>query len=167
MKAVEAVHKESAPQKLQDKLYKTPSFQRFIMAEDDQIQQKYMQFKALQQQLQQIQEYQEALHTQQQELENSINGIRELAKVTVETEILAPIANGIFVKTKLKDNQQLIVNVGANVTVEKSLPEVINLLEQQNKELQEKIPMAEAVLQELQGQIQRAYEELKEVSEKE
>ena len=150
----------------QDKLYKTPSFQRFIMAEDDKIQQKYLHFKALQQQLQQIQEYQEALHTQQQELENSINGIKELPAVSLDTEILAPIANGIFVKTKLKNNTQLIVNVGANVTVEKSLPEVLILLEQQQKELDEKIPMAQAVVQELQQQIQNVYEELKEVSEK-
>lgn len=137
------------------------------MTEDDKIQQKYLQFKVLQQQQQQLQEYLEALHSQQRELENSINGIKELSEVTLETEVLASIANGIFVKTKLKDNSLLIVNVGANVTVEKSLSEVLTLLEQQAKDLQEKIPMTEAVLQELQQQIQKVYEELKETAEKE
>ena len=130
------------------------------MAEDDKIQQKYLQFKALQQKLEQIQEYLEALQQQQQELHNTIQGIKRLSKVFPRTEVLAPLANGIFVKTKLQDNSTLIVNVGANITVEKSLPDVIVLLEMQAQELQEKVPLTQAVLQELQAQVQQQYEEL-------
>ena len=128
--------------------------------EDDKIQQKYLKFKTLQQRVQEIEEYLEALQQQQQELHNTIRGVKGLSKISPDTEVLAPLSNGIFVKTKLQENSALIVNVGANITVEKSLPEVIALLEQQAQELQEKVPLTQAVLQELQTQVQQQYEEL-------
>jgi prefoldin alpha subunit len=137
------------------------------MADDDKIQQKYLQFKYLQQQLHQLQEYLETLQQQHQELETSISGISDLETVAPNTELLAPIANGIFVKGKLQDAKNVIVNVGANITVEKTIPEVIALLQQQVSELQEKIPMAQAVVRELAQQAKKIQEELeKEVKEK-
>jgi len=83
----------------------------------------------------------------------------ELQKTTVNTEILAPIANGIFFKAELKDNQKLTINVGSEVAVEKTIPEVIRLLEEQKEKITEHIAEAETVLQQLHEQGRRLYPE--------
>lgn len=119
------------------------------MAEDENVEGKYMQLQLLQQ-LQQLTEYVEKLQIQQTELDTSIEALTELQKTKVNSGILAPIANGIFIKAELKDNTRLVVNVGSGVTVEKSIPEVITLLEEQKQKITENISEAEAVVQQLQ-----------------
>lgn len=136
------------------------------MHNEEIAEQKYLELKELQQQLEKIQEYREILQHQQQELETSINAIQELEKVAVHTELLMPIANGIFVKTELKDGTRLIVNVGSNITVEKTNEQVIELLQQQSRDIKEKIPRAQIVMRELKQEIKNNYEEMeKEIKE--
>lgn len=129
------------------------------MADETTFEEKYMQLQMLQQQVQQITEYVEKLQLQQRELDASINALSELQKTKVDTEILAPIANGIFLTAELKDNQKLVVNVGAEVTVEKNIPEVCKLLEEQKEKIMENISEAENILQELQKRGKRLYQE--------
>lgn len=129
------------------------------MAEEKNNEEKYMQLQLLQQQAEQIREYLERLQTQQKELDNSIEALAELQKTKINTEILAPIANGVFLKAELKDNQKLIVNVGAEVTVEKNIPEVLSLLEEQKGKISENIAEVEGVLQELRQHGKRLYQE--------
>jgi len=135
------------------------------MADEKKVEEKYVQLQMLQQQVEQITEYLERLQTQQKELDNSIEALAELQKTRINTEILAPLANGIFLKAELKDNQNLVVNVGAEVTVEKTIPEVISLLQEQKEKISENIKEAESVFQQLQEQGRRMYQDLGEVTE--
>lgn len=135
------------------------------MADEKQIEDKYMQLQLLQQQVEQITEYVEQLQVQDRELDISLEALTELQKTTVNTEILAPIANGIFFKAELKDNQKLTINVGSEVAVEKTIPEVIKLLEEQKEKITENIAEAETVLQQLHEQGRRLYQESSEATE--
>lgn len=135
------------------------------MADETISEGKYRQLQQLQQQVDQITEYVERMQGQRQELENSIEALTELQKTNINTEILAPIANGIFLKAELKDNQRLVVNVGAEVTMEKNIPEVLNLLAEQKEKIAENISEAETVLQELYEQGKRLYQESGEAAE--
>lgn len=130
------------------------------MADEKNIQEKYMQFQQLQQHLEQITKHLEMLHQQQQEIEVSIEALKELQDAKLNTEILAPVANGIFFKAELKGRQQLLVNVGADVAVEKAIPEVIELLEEQKEKIAENITGAESAFQELQAQGLKIYQEV-------
>lgn len=130
------------------------------MATDKNSEDKYMQLQLLQQHTQQIAEYLEKLLLQQKELGASIEALSELQKTGLNTEILAPVANGIFLKAELKDNQRLVVNVGAEVTAEKTIPEVITLLEEQQGKITENIAEAETVFQQLQEQGKKIYHEV-------
>ncbi len=129
------------------------------MADETKTEDKYMQLQLLQQQVEQITEYVEQLQVQDRELDISLEALTELQKTTVNTEILAPIANGIFFKAELKDNQKLTINVGSEVAVEKTIPEVIRLLEEQKEKITEHIAEAETVLQQLHEQGRRLYPE--------
>ena len=122
------------------------------MADEKNVEDKYMQFQQLQQQLVQIAEFVERLRQQQKEIETSIEALKELKETRINTEILAPIANGIFLKAELKDNAVLIVNIGAEVAAEKTIPEVVVLLEEQKERIAGNISEAENVLEQLYAQ---------------
>src|SRR3989338_8572050 len=135
------------------------------MADEKNNEEKYMQLQMLQQQVEQITDYVEKLQGQQKELDNSIEALAELQKTKVNTEILAPVANGIFIKAELKDNQKLVVNVGAEVTVEKTIAEVLKLLEEQKGKITENLAEVEGVLRELHEHGRRMYQETSEAAE--
>ena len=135
------------------------------MADEKNNEEKYMQLQLLQQQVEQITDYVEKLQMQRKELDTSIEALTELQKIKADTEIFAPIANGIFVKAELKDNQKLLVNVGAEVAAEKTVAEVISLLEEQKGKIAENIAEAEGVLRELHEHGRRMYQETNEAVE--
>jgi len=130
------------------------------MANEDRMREKYLQFQTIQQQIEQITHHVELLNQKNIELEISIDAIKGLENIEKDNEVLAPIANGIFLKAELKDNKNFIVNVGADVTVEKSSSEVIEILEQQKKEITENIMEAEKVFNQLQEQAMIIYKEV-------
>ncbi len=130
------------------------------MADEKDIQDKYRQFQQVQEHLEQITQHLDMLHQQQLEIDVSIEALKELQDAKPNTEILAPIANGIFFKAELKDHKKLLVNVGADVAVEKTIPEVIELLEEQKEKVTGNITEAESVLRELQGQGMNIYQQV-------
>ena len=123
-------------------------------------QQKYQLFQQLQEQIEQISHHIGLFNQQNMDIDISKEALQDIEKTKQGTEILAPIANGIFVKSSLQDNQKLIVNVGAKVNVEKTIPEVIELLEKQKVEITKKILEAEVILQDLQQQAMKIYQEV-------
>ncbi|MBS3123974.1 prefoldin subunit alpha [Candidatus Woesearchaeota archaeon] len=128
----------------------------------EEMQQKYMHFQMLQEQIEKIAEQATYLNQRNMDLENTNEALKELAKTKLETEILAPVAEGIFFRSSLKDNQKLIVSVGANTTVEKSISETLEMLSEQKNELTLKIMEAESVMQEMQQQAMKLYQEIEE-----
>tara|TARA_Y100000294_G_scaffold143280_1_gene137715 strand:- start:80 stop:475 length:396 start_codon:yes stop_codon:yes gene_type:complete len=130
------------------------------MKAEEQMKEKYMEFQMIQQQLEQINEHLEMLMQQSQEIEISINAIKEIGKTEVDNEILAPIANGIFIKSRLHDNKKLVVNVGSDTTVERTVPEVVKLLEEQHKQMHKSMAEADSMMQDLSGRAKKMYEEL-------
>lgn len=71
------------------------------------------------------------------EIEYLKNSLDELSSVKENTEILAPVSNGIFAKAKLEKNNKLLVNVGNGIVVEKTTAETKELLNERIKEMNE------------------------------
>lgn len=126
---------------------------------EEEMKEKYLQFQVIQQQLEQVSEHAQLLNQRNAELDVSINAIKEIRKTEKDREILAPIADGIFFKATLKDNAVFIVNVGSETAVEKTMPQVVKLLEEQKENLNLQIIQAEAILQELNSQALKIYQE--------
>ena len=99
----------------------------------EQLKEKFMQFQTLQQYIEQVEEHLALLNKQYADLENSKEALQEFSK-TEKGLILAPIINGIFVKAELKDNQNLLINVGADTVVEKTVSQAVELLKERQKE---------------------------------
>lgn len=71
----------------------------------------------------------------------------EIKKVKQGSEILVPLSSGIFAKASLKDNDGLLVNVGANTIVKKSVSDTKKLIEKQSSEVRK---LQEQMLEQLQ-----------------
>ncbi|MBI2665556.1 prefoldin subunit alpha [Candidatus Woesearchaeota archaeon] len=132
---------------------------------EEELQEKYLQFKTLQEHIEQITEQAEMLNQRNVELEATKESLDEIGKTKVNTEMLAPLAEGIFMKTQLKDNTNIIVNVGADITVEKPVSDVRKMLEEQKKELTMKIIEAQALLQGMQKEAMEIYQFIQEHAE--
>lgn len=104
--------------------------------DEKQLQEKYMEYKLLEQQMTQIQKQIQMIENQLTELASVNEGLDELKNVKEGTEILVPVSNGIFTKAALKDNGNLIINVGSNIAVNKKFPEAKELIQTQLTEMQ-------------------------------
>lgn len=137
------------------------------MAEDkdkgakEEKEQAYLQYQMLVQQLQQIQQYAQHIETQLQELIQTQTALEELGKSKKESEILAPISGGIFVKARLTDNKNVRVNVGAQTIVEKDVDGTVKLIDAQKKELEKAQAQINADLMKANLQLQILQNKLK------
>ena len=102
---------------------------------------------------------------QAQEIENIRKGIEVLGKSEDGAEILAPVSNGIIVRTKMTSNDTLLVNVGANTVVEKSREETLDLLGKQKEIIGENLKQGELQLNMMADNLHKIEEELKKLVE--
>ena len=104
------------------------------MANDQKIQELYVEFQLLTQHLKQLQEQQQILAQQMMEIAVSAQSLDELAQVKAGSEILVPVSSGMFMKAKIVDGKNVIVNVGANAAVSKTAEGAKQLMEKQLKD---------------------------------
>lgn len=96
-----------------------------------------MDIQQLTRQLQQLQTYMQMLEEQIQDVTLAIENLDEITNVKKGTEIYAPLTSGVFVKATLATNQELLINVGNNIIVQKTPAEAQTILKGQLAELQE------------------------------
>lgn len=99
------------------------------------LQQKYMEYQMVQQQIKQLQQNLEKLEEQKKEAEAVEQGLTDFNASEKGSEVLVPLSGGIFFKTRLKDSDRFLVNVGANIVVEKDLDGVKGLVKKQKEDI--------------------------------
>ena len=124
------------------------------------IQEKYIEFQFIHQQLAELQKQAQTAAQQISELEASKQSLSELAELKPGSDILVPVQNGIFVKAKLGELDSLTVNVGSGIAVVKSIDETKKILEEQQQELSN---FRQQIVAELKENLTRARELEKEL----
>lgn len=71
--------------------------------------------------LQELEQQMALLEKQINDLQLCQLALDELKETRPETEMLAAISPGVFVKTKLKDNDEVVINTGAKIFCKKNL----------------------------------------------
>ena len=99
------------------------------------LQEKYMEYQVLEQQVKQVEEQNQTLQKQIEDLNSIKEAIESMEKTKIGSELFVPISAGIFVKAEIKENTELLVNVGDNVVVPKSIKDAIKLVEKQEQEI--------------------------------
>ena len=123
----------------------------------------YEQFQQLNEQVEHINQYKSLLTDQINQIETSINSLNEIKNSKLNHQILAQISNGIFIPTALQENNKVIISIGANTAVEKSIPDAIKLLETEKIGLTSKIIEIEKMLVPLNSELMRVYNEVENV----
>jgi len=98
------------------------------------IQELYMQLQYINGQLQEMEKEAEAVDQKKHEFMLLAEKLNQFDKIKNNSASFADIGVGIFAKTKIADTKELLVNVGANTFVSKSVKEVKDTLKNQVKE---------------------------------
>lgn len=115
-------------------------------SKDEMLKDKYAELRMASLQIKQLQEQLEALDAKRQELENAMTSLDELKGSQKKAKMLAPVTEGMFLSATLESNEELIVNVGGNVCVKKTVEQAKGMLKER---LQELSGYQESMLEEL------------------
>ena len=130
------------------------------MSAEEAVQQKYLEFQTIEQEIKMMQQHILSLSQQLLELKRLQQDVLALNRCSVDAKIYAPLGAGIYIEAALKNNTRLLLNSGANVltfkTVEESgeiiatrITEVSKLLEQMQMTLSMRVSSHTALGEEL------------------
>lgn len=102
----------------------------------EQLQQKYLQLQLVEQQIKQLQQQILALEQQILEFKTVERSLNNISKNKTNTPLYSPLGLGMFIKTELKNNKEILMNVGSKVVVKKTISEAGELLKKQSKEME-------------------------------
>ena len=116
-----------------------------------------MKFQMFEQQINQINQQLQAVEQAMMELANIHAGLNDLIGAKGK-EMMAPIGRGIFVKSKLLD-EELTVDIGEKTFVKKSIPETQKILKDQISKLQEAQEQLNCNLEEINQELTKTFME--------
>ena len=94
-----------------------------------------LEYKLLLHQFQKLQQNIAALEQHIDDLKKIQENIETIATTEVGKETLIPLGSGIFIKGTLSNNKELLMNVGANVCLDKPIPEALQTVAKQAEEV--------------------------------
>lgn len=123
-------------------------------------QQAYLELQLINSQLKQFQKNIQLFDEQAMELRVVIQNLEDFRGCAQNSNVLIPVANGIFAKGTLKDSNELIVNVGAETAVAKDVPSTQKLLEERIAEVQKQRDEMIAEMQRIAAHAQQVEQQL-------
>jgi prefoldin alpha subunit len=102
---------------------------------EETLQEKYAEFRLAAAQIKQAQEQLQAIEEKKQELEEADAAISKLKEAQKGTKMLVPVTSGIFARATLDKSDEMLVNVGSNVCVNKTAEEAGEILKAKLLEL--------------------------------
>jgi len=99
------------------------------------------------------------------EMEGTIQAIEELSKVTEEVEALFMLGANAYARGKITDTKKILVNVGANVLVEKSLEDAKRFFEARIDALKRLVAETQQQLAGVTARLSKLEPELRKVAE--
>jgi len=118
----------------------------------EKLNEKLIELQILSQQITEMDKYVQEIENKINNLIVSIQSLQEFKKQEKE-DVLVPVVPGVFFKGKITNKEKVIINVGSNVVVEKSLNEAVELIEEQLKELEK---YKNELIKELENMINKA-----------
>ena len=132
---------------------------------EEEVKEKYMEFQMLKGQMEQLIGYVEQVTEKIAELTTTKQALDELSEVSSGTEAFVPLSQGIFVKAKLGNTSELLVAVGGETAVAKSVDQVKKIIDTQILDAQETHLKLQENIQKIHGRIPELMKELQDVQE--
>lgn len=100
------------------------------------IQEKVLVYQILQNQLEEFAKQGTVLETRLGELEITENALREMKSVKEDSGALFHLGAGCYGHGKLMDKNKFMVEIGAGIMANKTLPEAVSIIEERKKEIE-------------------------------
>lgn len=136
------------------------------MEKNKQVQEKYLELKLLEKQINQIQQQISIFNNQIMEFRELIQNLNTLKQTKQDTEIFSSLGAGIFIKAEIKDTKEVLMNVGSNTFVTKNIEEADKLVNKQITDITDAIKQFEYNLQEAAERAQQLEKEIMTLSAK-
>ncbi len=129
------------------------------------LQECYVELQILEQQAIQVQQYLETLEQQRLELDRLLISLDELKNIK-DFRMFSPFGAGIYLDSEIKNNKEILINVGSNIIVKKSVDDAKELVNGQVGKINDAINEVAVGLQDNIVRIQDLREEVIKLSEK-
>jgi prefoldin alpha subunit len=100
------------------------------------IQEKVLVYQILQNQLEEFTKQGTVLETRLNELDMTENSLREMKSVRTDSETLFSLGGGCYGHGKLMEKNKFLVDIGAGIMANKTLPEALALIGARKKEIE-------------------------------
>ena len=90
----------------------------------------------------------------------TISSIERLKETAMPVEALTPLGSGAYVKTRIEGFERILINVGANVYIEKEVDSAIEILSRRRDTLRRNIEELQKVINEVYARAKALEEEL-------
>ncbi len=124
------------------------------------IQKKYRELQLLEEQLSYLSKQHEFINEQIAELDAILAGVEELKEAKAGSQMKAQFAQGIYVDATLSSREKVLMSVGANVFLPKTLKDAQQILEHQKGELLEVLNRMEKGTHEVSSRFSSLQQEL-------
>jgi prefoldin alpha subunit len=101
----------------------------------------------------------EILNMQYNELSVARTTIEGLTHMKAGDSALVPFGGGGFLRVNLADTEKLIIGVGAEVAVEKTMDEAMLLLDSRMKEIETRVVETQKAIENIEGRLQELLRE--------
>ncbi len=105
------------------------------MSKEQDLQSKYMEFQMLQQSIAQSQQKKVVIQNQIIEFSSLKESLENLQRSKKDSSMYSSLGAGVYVKAELKETEKVLVNIGSNIALERSVEESKKLVDKQVKEL--------------------------------
>jgi prefoldin alpha subunit len=105
--------------------------------DEEQIRRVLMQLEAGKRQMEALSRQAQMVESAVGELDSTMEALKALGQEKAGVELLVPSGSGTFMRASLKDPGSVLVGVGADVSVERRMPEAVRTLEERRKQLAE------------------------------
>lgn len=129
----------------------------------EKVKQKYLEIQLLQQHLQEVQQQLQIFEQQSTELERINEGLESVQKEK-KKQMFSQLGAGVFLQTELKDNKNVIMNVGSDIFVSKPINEAMELIKKNITETEKIIKKIKEQLSKAQPQLSSLQHELRELA---
>ncbi len=117
------------------------------------LQQKYLEMQILEQHGKEVQQQLSLLDQQFSELKRLGENLNEIEGIKEDTEIFVPLGAGFFIRSVLKDNSNVLMNIGASTLTIKSISSSKDIISKQLTVYEDTIRQMRSELSGILGQI--------------
>jgi len=118
-------------------------------------------YGALTQLLEDVRRRVELLNTTLAELAAAKSALEEIGSLNEGEELLVPVGAGVFIRAKLAGKDKVLVTLGANVMVEKTLDDTRKYLEEREQKVRDALQRSVADYQALVGRLREIEQRLR------